>query len=213
MDHGKEIRIVPPNPELADKINKIGQRLLRTKKINRYSNDAAAMCRIPMNNRAFVLTWARPTNDTIVSNARDVKAVVNVSLNQSLRAAFRKDVGRMRLCQTGLVILAHLTTESVPPFVADLIPGIERTEDFDEESGSVDIAPVIEMSHLILSNVLATSGSLVIDGKARFTALIDVIRNEGHSVKTLMETDFGRMVGEKYRTLRERTGNVETKRF
>ena len=45
--------------------------------------------------------------------------------------------------------------------------------------GSVDIAPVIEMSHLILSNVLATSGSLMIDGKAGFTALIDVIRNEG----------------------------------
>ena len=76
--------------------------------------------------------------------------------------------------------------------------------------GSVDIAPVIEMSHLILSNVLATSGSLMIDGKAGFTALIDVIRNEGHSVLTLTETDLVRMVGKKYRNLRERTGNVET---
>ena len=52
MDHSKEIRIVPPNPELADELNGIGKRLLRTKKINRYLNDAAAMCRIPMTNRA-----------------------------------------------------------------------------------------------------------------------------------------------------------------
>jgi len=71
-----------------------------------------------------------------------------------------------------------LTPESVSPFVADLTPGTARTEDFDEESGSVDIAPVIEMSRLILSNVLVTSGSLVVDGKAGVTALIDVIRYE-----------------------------------
>jgi hypothetical protein len=38
----------------------------------------------------------------------------------------------------GLFILAHLTPEPVPPFVADLIPGTVHTEDFDEESGSVD---------------------------------------------------------------------------
>ena len=46
MDHGKAIRIVPPNPELADEINTIGKRLLRTKKINRYLDDAADMCHI-----------------------------------------------------------------------------------------------------------------------------------------------------------------------
>ena len=58
------------------------------------------------------------------------------------------------------------------------------------ESVTIDIASVIEMSRLILSNVLvlATSGSLVVDGKAGFTALIDVIRDEGHSVKTLTES-------------------------
>jgi len=50
----------------------------------------------------------------------------------------------------------------------------------------------------------------MIEGKAGFTALIDVIRDEGHSVKTLTKTDLERMVGEKYRILRERTGNVET---
>ena len=50
MDHGKEIQIVPPNPEFADKINRIGKHLLRTKKINRYSNDAAAMCPISTTN-------------------------------------------------------------------------------------------------------------------------------------------------------------------
>jgi hypothetical protein len=125
-------------------------------------------------------------------------------LSQSLRATVRSDVGRKRICLTGLIkglfVLAHLTPESVPPFIADLIPGTIRTEDFDEESGSIDIAPVIEMSRLILSNVLvlATSGSLVVDGKAGFTALIDVICDEGHSVKTLTETDLERMVGEKF---------------
>ena len=135
IDHGQEIRIVPPNLQLADKINKIGKGLLQTKKINRYSNDPVAMCRITTTDRAFVSTWARPTNNTIVSNAHNVKAVVDMSLNQSLRATFRKDVDRMRQCQTGLVkgsfILAHLIKESVPPFVADLIPGTLRTEDFD----------------------------------------------------------------------------------
>ena len=122
-------------------------------------------------------------------------------LSQSLRATVRSDVGRKRICLTGLIkglfVLAHLTPKSVPPFIADLIPGTVHTEDFDEESGSVDIHPVIKMSRLILSNVLATSGSLVVDGKTGFTALIDVIRDEGHSVKTLTETDLERMVGEK----------------
>ena len=41
------------------------------------------------------------------------------------------------------------------------------------ESVSVDIASVIEMSLLILSNGLATSGSLVVDGKVVFSMLID----------------------------------------
>ena len=75
MDHGKEIRIVPPNPELADNVNRIGKRLLRTKKINCYSNDIAAMCRILTTNRSFLSTWPCPTNDTMVSNSSDVKAV------------------------------------------------------------------------------------------------------------------------------------------
>ena len=63
---------------------------------------------------------------------------------------------------------------------------------------------------MIISNVLVTCGSLVVDGKAGFTALIDVIHNEEHSIKTLTETDLERMVGENYRNLRMQTGNVET---
>ena len=131
IDHGKEIQIAPPNPELTDKINKIGQHLLKTKKINRYSNDAAAMYCIPTTNRAFLSTWARPTNNTVVSNASDVKAAMDMRLSQSLRAAVRSNVGRKRLCLTGFIkglfILAHLTPESVPPFIADLILGTVRT--------------------------------------------------------------------------------------
>ena len=50
----------------------------------------------------------------------------------------------------------------------------------------------------------------MVDGKAGFTALIDVIHNEEHSIKTLTETDLERMVGENYRNLQMRTGNVET---
>ena len=80
MDHGKEIQIVPPNPELADKINSIGTHLLRTKKIN-HSNDAAAMCCISTTNRSFLSTWYRPTNNTMVSNASDVKAVEDIRLS------------------------------------------------------------------------------------------------------------------------------------
>jgi hypothetical protein len=63
------------------------------------------------------------------------------------------------------------------------------------------------MSRLILSNVLATSGSLMVNGKARFTMLIDVIHDERHSVKTLTETNLERMVGEKISHLAE--GNRE----
>jgi hypothetical protein len=55
-----------------------------------------------------------------------------------------------------------------------------------------------------------TCGSLVVDGKDGFTALIDIICNKEHSIKTLTESDLERMVGEKYRNLRIRTGNVET---
>ena len=98
-----------------------------------------------------------------------MKAVEDMRLSQSLRATIRSDVGRKRLCLTGFIkglfSLAHLTPEPVSPFIADLTPGTVHTEDFDEESGSVGIPPVIEMSHLILNNVLATSGSLVVDGK------------------------------------------------
>jgi len=65
-----------------------------------------------------------------------VKAVEDMRLSQTLRAAVRSDVGRKRLCLTGLnkgvFIIGHLTPQSVPPFVADLIPGTVCTEDFDE---------------------------------------------------------------------------------
>jgi hypothetical protein len=59
------------------------------------------------------------------------------------------------------------------------------------------------MSCLILSNVLATSGSLVVDGKVGLNTLIDVIRDEGHSVKTVTNTNLERIVGEKYHILRK----------
>jgi hypothetical protein len=103
MDHGNEIQIVPPNPELADEINRIGRRPLRTKKINRYSNDADAMCSISTTNGSFLSTWPRPTNDTMVSNASVVKAVEDMRLSQSLRAAIQSDVGSKRLCLTGCI--------------------------------------------------------------------------------------------------------------
>ncbi len=70
MDHGKAIRIVHLNPEVAGEINRIGKRLLRTK-----------MCRISTTNRASLGTWSRPTNDTIVCNASDVKAVEDTRLS------------------------------------------------------------------------------------------------------------------------------------
>ena len=99
----------------------------------------------------------------------------------------------------GLFITSHLTRDLVPPSVADLIPVTVRTEDFDEESGSVDVAPVIDISRLILSNDLAIRRGTFIEGKAKFGALIDVICDEGHSVKTLTESDLKIIVGEGYR--------------
>ena len=103
------------------------------------------------------------------------------------------------ISRMGLFITSHLTRDLVPPSVADLIPGTVRTEDFDEESGSVDVAPVIEISRLILSNDLAIRRGTFIEGKAKFGALIDVICDEGHSVKTLTESDLKIIVGEGYR--------------
>jgi hypothetical protein len=84
-----------------------------------------------------------------------------------------------------------------------------RTEDFDEESGSVDVAPVIEISRLILSNDLAIRRGTFIEGKAKFGALIDVICDEGHSVKTLTESDLKIIVGEGYRNFWMRTGTLQ----
>jgi hypothetical protein len=80
MDHDKEIQIVPPNPELTDKINRIGTHLLRTKKIN-HLNDAAAMCHISTTYRSFLSAWYRPMIDTMVSNASDVKAAEDIRLS------------------------------------------------------------------------------------------------------------------------------------
>ena len=80
------------------------------------------------------------------------------------------------------------------------MPIRSRTEDFDEESGSVDVAPVIEIStSLILSNDLAIRQGTFIEEKAKFGALILVICDEGHSVKTLTESDLKIIVGEGYR--------------
>jgi hypothetical protein len=152
---------MPPNPQFGDKINLIAKRLLRTMKIICYLNDSDVMCCIQMTDGAFRSTRSRPTNDHVVSNASDVKADEDITLCQSLCARFRSDVvGKKGLCHAGLnkglFITSHLTTGLVPPSIADLILGTVWTDDFDEESGSVDIAPVIEMSHLILSNDLAT---------------------------------------------------------
>ena len=132
IDHSKEVRIVHPNPLLADKINLIAKSLLRMMKNNRYSNDDDATFRFATTDRAFRSTRPRPTNNTVVSKAGDVKAVEDMIWSQTLRACIRIDVvGKKRLCHTrfhkGLFILSHLTPDSVPPSVADLIPGTVRT--------------------------------------------------------------------------------------
>ena len=63
----------------------------------------------------------------------------------------------------------------------------------------------------MLSNDLATRQGMFIKEKAELSALISVICDGGHSVKTLMESDLEMMVGEGYHNLRmRRMGTMET---
>jgi hypothetical protein len=61
----------------------------------------------------------------------------------------------------------------------------------------------------MLINDLATRWGIFIKGKAGLSALIGIIRNVGHSVKTLTESDLEMMVGEGCCNLWMRTGTVE----
>jgi hypothetical protein len=200
IDHGKESELVPPNSQLADDINRIAKGLLRSKKINQYLNNAGATVCIVTSNRAWRSTWFCPTNNHAVNKATDVKGAEDMALSQFLRVCFQSDAeGKKRLCYTGLhmglFITSHLIKENIAPSVANLIPGTKQTEDFDEESGSVDIGPVIEISKQILSHDLKNRRGIFMERKAGLDALIDVIRNEGHSVKTLTEPDLNMIIG------------------
>jgi hypothetical protein len=150
-----------------------------------------------------------------VHNATDVKGAEDMGLSQSLRTCFRSDFeSKKRLCHTGrhmgLFISSHLTKDNIAPSVAGLIPGTKRTEDFDEDAGSFDIRPIIEISKKILSQDHKNHRGIFMEGKAGLDALIDVICNGGHSVKTLTESDLNVMIGLGYHNLRLQAETMET---
>ena len=59
---------------------------------------------------------------------------------------------------------------------------------------------------------LATRWGIVIEGKVRLGALINVIHGEAHSVKTLTESDLEMMDGDGYHNLWMQTGTLEAAR-
>ncbi len=89
----------------------------------------------------------------------------------------------------------HLGRDKIPPSVADLIPGTERTVNFDDEIGNVNIKSVMDITKLILNHGLNNHHGISIKGKARLCALVNGIRDKGHSFKTLSEADLETMVG------------------
>ncbi len=146
-----------------------------------------------------------------------MKAAKDMATSQSLRTCFRSDVeGNKRMCHAGLhwgvFVIAHLGSDKNPPLVADLIPKTELMVDFDEETGNVDIKLIMGIAKLILSHNPKNCHGFFIEGKARLGALIGVICNKGHSVKTLKESDLEMMVGKGYRNLRMHSGTMETDR-
>ncbi len=211
IDHGRESKLVPPNPQIADKINRIAKCLLRSKTINQILNNAVASFCIATSNRVWCSTWTCPTNNHAVSKASDGKCAEDEGMisNQSLSACFWSNVEvKKRLCHKywpsyGSIYYLSFDKRygNITPSLADFIPDTEWTEDFDAESGSIDIGPGMEISKLILSHNLKNWGGIFIEGKAGMDALINIICNKGHSVKTLTDSDLEMMVGEEYHKL------------
>ncbi len=144
INHCKDSKLLPPNPQLAEEINRIAKGLLRSMKINWYSNNASANFCIATSNRAWRSIWSCPTNNHAVSKASDVKGTEDMAFSQSLCTCFQSNVeGKKGMWHTGLhmglFITSHLTKDFIAPSVADLILGTHQTKDFDEESGSVDV--------------------------------------------------------------------------
>ncbi len=127
-------------------------------------------------------------------------------MSKTLYACFQSNVaGKRRLCLSGwcggLFVPSHLENDKIAPLVAYLIYSTNG-HDFDRESESVDIEPVIEIVTLILSNDLATCRAIFIKGETGFDTLLKVSRDEQQSVKTLNEANLERMVGVSYSNLR-----------
>jgi hypothetical protein len=96
----------------------------------------------------------------------------------------------------GLFITSYLTTDLVPPSIADLIMGIVQTEVFDEESGSVDIGPVKKISKLISSHDLKITVAYLSKGRPDWTrsSMSFTTRDiqSRHSVNQILKLWLGR---------------------
>ncbi len=75
-------------------------------------------------------------------------------------------------------MFCHLGKDDISPLVGDLILGTKKMDDFDEESESVDMEPVIEIAKQILSNDLATHWGTFMEGTTGLNKQLNVICNK-----------------------------------
>ena len=215
--HSKETRVVLANPAFADKRLMSAKQLMVEGRIQTSLDDVGSPFRIPTTNTAIVTTWPRPSNENMVESTEEMKAVECMSLNESLRAGYRRDTddGPVRLCLTylilGLLASAFVTIvadQKIAPLVVDLIAVHNRkkgrkSEDFSEENGSVSIEHGKSLAMDCVRYILLHYDKIYAEGAETMDAFMECSRDDGHIVMTLEEEDLNELDSE-YDDLRER---------
>ena len=192
-------KIIPANPELANKLIDIARKLIKNKTIKVVLDDSGYGCRLPTNDLALFSSWPRANNDHVVTTSNEVTPVANISKNQILRAGLRTEGERTSVCLTyaflGLMSIAlTVDSKSAPPLIADLVPGHNQTVEFNKTSGSTQIDSGKEFAKPLIRDALRNRRTIFIEGEDGKKALLDVIREEGFIVKHITDEMIARRV-------------------
>jgi hypothetical protein len=151
-----------------------------------------------MANSSLLNTWPRAENENVVDDSNKLRAVEKMTKDDVLRAGLRMYGDKKRVCQslavTGLLSVALTTSsDSVPPFIADVVAGHNQTEDFNEKSGSTKIDEEMLFAMPILGEALSRS-ALWIEGHDSRMALLAFIEKKKMSVEYLTDEEIATIV-------------------
>ena len=145
--------------------------------VNTCQRDPGMPYRADTSDTAVFGSWTRATQKVMTSIAAEMLSGHSMNFNQVLCAGERNDIPgdtEPRLCLS-YMIYGLMTSELMvsgailPPLIADLIPCFERRQgsteqDFDEDLGSIDITPIIDMVYIIIAYALARYKYVFLDG-------------------------------------------------